>query len=142
MFNKKPINSHGKGKGIIPFAIGTVMNAKLVGYQYAPISAEKGNTKLAQFLSDVNELEDEGAIDDLFTGKPQYEDMCYLAVFIEVNGQTVQTIDIGFTAEGTPIKVVSRDYKDAKGDTKEGKAYEVATAAELKAYEAAQVATP
>lgn len=142
MFNKKPINSHGKGKGIIPFAVGTVMNAKLIGYLYAPISAEKGNTKLAQFLSDVNSTTDEKAIDDLFTQNPRFEEMCYLAVVVEVNGNTVQTIDIGFSPAGTPVKVVSRDYKDSAGATKEGKAYEVATAAELKAYEAAQVATP
>ena len=142
MFNKKPVNSHGKGKGIIPFAVGTVVNAKLIGYQYAPISAEKTNKKLLEFLTEVNDYEAESAIDDSFSSKPQYEDMCYLAVFVEVNGQTVQTIDIGFSPEGTPVKVVARDYTDAAGKVKEGKAYEVATAAELKAYEAAQVATP
>ena len=139
MFNKKPTNSHGRGKGIIPFAVGTVLNAKLLGYVYAPIAAEKQNKKLLTFLAEQNSTEDEKVIDDAFASNPQFEDMCYLAVIIEVNGNSTQTIDIGFKAEGTPVKVVDRPYKDSTGAEKPGKAYEVATVAELKAYEKANL---
>ena len=139
MFTTKPKNSHGKGKGVIPFAVGTVANAKLLGYLYAPTSTNKTNKGLTQFLSEVNALQDEAAIDDHFTSKPMYEDMCYLAVVIEVNGSPVQTIDIGFSPEGTPIKVVERPYKDANGDEKPGKAYEIATKAELEAWNKANL---
>ena len=52
---------------------------------------------------------------------------------------STQTIDIGFKAEGTPVKVVDRPYKDSTGAEKPGKAYEVATVAELKAYEKANL---
>lgn len=139
MFNKKP--NFGTGKGIIPFPVGLVTNAKLAGYVLAPIAAEKGNKRLLAFLTEANELQDETAQADLFAANSQFDSMCYAAAVIEVKGAMVQTIDIGFDTNGSPIKVVSRDYKAADGSTKAGKAYELATAKELKEYEAAQLET-
>lgn len=119
----------GKGNGIIPFPIGSIFPAMLVGYELSPVRDARDNKKVLQAIANANNG-DADALDGI--DEALYYERCVLST---PTGTLIRTIDEGYSTTPMALKVIRRDYTttNARGEqeVREGKALTFATEADL-----------
>lgn len=125
----------GKGNGVIPYPIGTIIAARLFGFEFVPTRDGRDNKKLTQALQEANDAASDDDAKAVLAGLDQ--NLFYERCILECSdGTQLRTINEGYSELPQALVVVARNYEttDATGQkvVREGKALRPATAEQIK----------
>lgn len=125
----------GKGNGVIPYPIGSIIAARLFGFEFVPTRDGRDNKKLTQALQEANDASSDDDAKAILAGLDQ--NLFYERCILECSdGTQLRTINEGYSEVPQALIVVARNYEttDPQGNkvVREGKALRLATAEQIK----------